>query len=78
MEERIRDLFRRYTEGKVTEQESKAVDQVFDQAQQEGLSEQRITGDRLLKLRLDQKIFEQTIDIDMQHGDKLAGNNKYG
>ena len=61
MEERIRDLFRRYTEGKVTEQESKAVDQVFDQAQQEGLSEQRITGDRLLKLRLDQKIFEQTI-----------------
>lgn len=61
MEERIRDLFRRYTEGKVSDEEAKAIDQVFNQAQQDGVTEDEVGSDRLLKARMDQKIFEQTI-----------------
>lgn len=64
MEERIRQLFKRYTEGKISDAERNAVDEVFNKAQHEGLTPKQVKSDQFLKARLDQKIYQNTLHKD--------------
>lgn len=61
MEEKIRDLFNKYVDGKASAKERQVVEAFFEKMQEGGVTSERAVQDRLLMDRLDEKVFKRTI-----------------
>jgi len=61
MEEQIRRLFKKYVEGVATDKEREVVEDFFAMMQEGGVSADSVQNNPLLKRRLDEKIYQQTV-----------------
>jgi len=61
MEEQIRRLFNKYVEGIATDKEREVVEDFFAKMQEGGVPAGRVKDNQLLKRRLDERIYEQTV-----------------